>query len=338
MSSLYKDIVLPGTSFSGNIFLAPMAGWTDVAFRSICSEFGASACYSEMISCEALIRNSEKTEPLLMQNAEKQETVFQLFGSNPDSAYLSIKKIAKVRPLPLMIDFNCGCPVPKVTKTGAGSALMNDIPNLTQIIKSLKKGLEEEDLSIPISIKIRSGWDAQNRNYIDVAKSAEDAGIDLIGIHPRTKKQGYSGNADYEVIAKLKKAVDIPVIGSGDLYSPEDIKNMLQTTNCDGVMVARGAVGNPQIFRQTKELLLENSIKTKLSDYDRLILAMKQYSLTANLLGDNYASKEMKKHLCSYTKGIQNGKVLRNELVHCKEKSEFEEKIENFIKDYHLAL
>lgn len=335
--------LLPGTSISGNLFLAPMAGYTDFVFRSLCAEFGADLCYTEMVSCEGLARLNKKTAELMKSGSAEKQRGIQLFGVNPDSCFEAAKNAAALNPN--IIDFNCGCPVPKVVKTGAGAALMRNLKLLKELVAALKAGTEAAGEKIPISVKIRAGWNAEEINAPETAAAAVEAGAAIIGIHGRTRAQGYSGTANLEIIRNVKKAVSVPVIGSGDLFSPLDIKRMLEETGVDAVMIARGAVGNPQIFTQTKEFLSNGEIRTVFGDAEKLQTARRHLHASVAAFGERRACKEIRKHLCAYSKGIRNGTVLRNRIVHCSTLTEYEEAFSDFFQsegieslpiDFHL--
>lgn len=317
-------------TISGKLFLAPMAGYSDSVFRSICAQYGADMCYTEMVSCEGLSRLNKKTAELMHRSPNEKQSAIQLFGVNPESCFEAAKNAAALNPT--LIDFNCGCPVPKVIKTGAGSALMKNLPLLTELVKALKAGVAASGKEIPVSIKIRSGWTAQEVNGVEAALAAVEGGVDLVAIHGRTRAQGYSGVADLDIIAQVKKALPVPVVGSGDLFCPEDIRRMFEITGVDGVMIARGAIGNPQIFLQTKEYLEKGSIQTHLTDGQKLQLARRHLREAVAFFGERRAVKEIRKHLCAYSKGVRNGASLRNRLVTCLTLDEYENVFADFFQ------
>ena len=322
--------VLPGLSVSGTLFLAPMAGYTDFVFRSLCAEFGADLCYTEMVSCEGLSRLNKKTAELMKRGDAEKQSAIQLFGVNPDSCFEAAKNAAALNPD--IIDFNCGCPVPKVVKTGAGAALMRNHGLLKELVAALKAGTEAAGKKIPVSVKIRAGWNAEEINAPETAAAAVEAGAALIGIHGRTRAQGYSGAADLEIIRRVKESVAVPVIGSGDLFSPWDVKRMFEQTGVDAVMIARGAVGSPQIFMQIKEFLSTGEIRTVFSDAEKLRTARRHLRGAVAAFGERRACKEIRKHLCAYSKGIRNGTVLRNRIVRCATLAEYEEAFDGFFQ------
>ena len=323
MTSNYHDIELPGCKIPGNLFLAPIAGFSDAAFRSICVDSGAVMGFTEMVSCDGLIYNSEKTVKLMERAENEKFFAVQVFTAKPEIALKAVSSVLDFNPD--IIDLNCGCPVPKVVKNGAGSALMKDLPRLNEVVAALVEGSSAAVTPPAVSVKIRSGWDSSSLNYLEAAETAVDAGAALISLHSRTRVQGYSGKADWEHLRLLKEAVKVPVIGSGDLFSPEAALAMFEQTGCDGVMFSRGALGNPWIFEQTKHLLQSGSHLPPPTDEQRIATALKHLRMTAEFKGEATACREMKKHLCSYTKGTSGAAALRNRIVHASGLAEYEE-------------
>ncbi len=322
ISCLYRPVQIGPLKIAGNIFLAPVAGYSDRAFRSICVDWGAKHTCTEMVSSEAYVRNSEKTEGLIARADNEKTYSVQIFGSKPDFMAETAKLIVE-KYQPECIDINCGCPMAKITKTGAGSALMNNVPLLYDILKAVKKALEP--YNVPLSLKIRSGYTAENLNWKEVSQAAIDAGVDMLALHPRTRTQMYSGKADWSLIAELTefaKPYKIPIFASGDLFSAEDAKKMLETTGCSGVMFARGAMGNPFIFRQSKDLLCKGE-KTEISIKEKIDTGLRELELLCEEKGEERACLEMRKRIVSYTKGIEGGADLRRALVTCKTKDEY---------------
>lgn len=308
----------------GNLFLAPLAGYTDKAFRTLCLENGADLTISEMVSCEGIARNNEKTVKLMERSSIEKEFSIQIFSGNLDSVERGFDALLSFNPT--IIDINCGCPVPKVTKTGAGSALMKDPKKMGEIVNFLYTHTD-----IPISIKFRTGWDLGNENYIDFAKIAIDNGAKMLAMHARTKTQGYTPTAHWDRLENLVKTIHneykgIPIIGSGDIFSAQDAFNMLDTTGVDGIMAARGAIGNPCIFNQIKQYVeTGNYEETPLED--RIKLIKHQLELMSEDLGESIAVREMRKHCCAYIKGIQGSSKVKTELMRAITK-----------EDYNLAL
>jgi len=321
--SLFHPIDIGPVHLSGNLFLAPVAGYSDRAFRSICCECGCNFTYTEMISSEALIRNNAKTEVLMNRASNESQYAVQIFGSTPETMAQAACLVEKTVH-PEVIDINCGCPVPKIVKTGSGSALTRNPDKLGAIVKAIKKDLSnliETDTSLPrtppsISVKIRSGWDKSSLTWKEAALAALENGADAITLHPRTRAQGYEGKADWETLAQLVELIKnrIPVFGSGDLFSPEDAKNMLEQTHCDAIMFARGAMGNPFIFKQTKDYLLTGSY-TDIEPIIRIKTGLKELKLLIQDKGEKIACREMRKRFCAYTKGLNGGAELRKKIV-----------------------
>ncbi len=320
MNSLYHEIELPGITIPGNIFLAPIAGFSDAPFRSVSVMHGADMCFTEMVSCDGIIRDGEKTIALMKPAENEKFLAIQVFTSDPKIAKESMKTVLEYNPS--VIDLNCGCPVPKVIKNGAGSALMKDPVRLGEVVKAMNEGIAEAGKNIPVSVKIRSGWDSGSLNFLKAAETAVDSGASMVSLHPRTRVQGYSGKADWTLIKELKKNITVPVIGSGDLFSSEDAYNMISSTACDGVMFSRGSLGNPWIFSMTRALLKTGTESPPPQEDEKINTALRHLELAVQLHGEQRACREMKKHLCSYTKGTSGAASLRNKIVHA---SSFEE-------------
>lgn len=328
---LYHPLELPGLTIPGNLFLAPLAGFTDIAFRKTCLLRGADLTFSEMVSCEGLIRENRKTTELMTRAPGEGLFAIQVFSGRPESAKGCIPPLLRRRPS--LIDLNCGCPVPKVIKNGAGSALTRDPESLEQIVRALVEGLKEVGSPIPVSVKIRAGWQSGQITYREAALRAVEAGAVMVTLHPRTRTQGYSGSADWECLARLKEELPVPVIGSGDLFSPGDALRMFKETDCDGIMFARGALGNPSIFSRTKTLMTTGLLPPEPTPEEKLGAAREHLEWAVASLGDIRACREMKKHLCSYTKGLPGGGALRNRLVHASSAAEYPEMFERFLAE-----
>jgi len=287
---------------NGKAVLSPMAGVTDVAFRTLCKKYGAALTYTEFVSSAAIVRNNKKTNEMLAIDPIEKPVAVQLFGSNEDEIVGAAKKIENNFDI---IDINCGCPVWKVIRTGAGSELLKNKNKLEIFIRKLVGSV-----NIPITIKIRSGINNNIINAVEVAKMAENAGAAAIAIHGRTQEQGYSGIADWKIIKEVKDNIKIPVIGNGDVFTPELFKEKLEFSNVDAIMIARGAIGNPFIFRQVNDYLefgkyrKENKIKLF---FEYLEIAAKH----------EIDFKLIKNHAILFTKGVESGAKLRFELSKC---------------------
>ncbi len=322
--SLYHSVKVGDVTIPGNLFLAPLAGFTDRAFRSVCLTHGASFTYSEMVSAEALARNSEKTR-LLMERAENEKLLgIQIFLSGEDTAKRALPEILKANPT--VIDINCGCPVPKVVKNGAGAALMQKPQIIEQIVRFLTN-----ETDIPVTVKFRSGWDMNSLNFIEFAGYAVQGGASLLTMHARTRSQGYSGSADWDLLKELKTSFTVPVIGSGNIFSPQDALNMLEETGVDGVLFARGAMGNPFIFNRTIKLLKTGETLPAMNLKEKINTAWEHLNLAAVYKGEKTACREMKKQLCSYTKGAPGSASLRNKIVHAENMEEYREIFKEFL-------
>ncbi|MDR2516892.1 MAG: tRNA dihydrouridine synthase DusB [Spirochaetaceae bacterium] len=322
---LYHPVTLGALTLPGNIFLAPVAGWTDRAFRSICAEYGADFSFTELASSEAIVRGPEdprqsKTGALMRRGPEERRYAIQLFGSGADTMYRAALRLAPFAPD--AIDINAGCPVPKVVRNGAGCALLNNIPLLARIVSAVVKASEEALGGIPVTVKIRSGWDNASINYRESARAAQEAGAALVTLHPRTRAQYYAGKSDWSHIADLAGRLDIPVAGSGDLFSAEDAKRMLTETRSAAVMFARGAEGNPFIFAETRALLT-GTAWTPPAPGEHIAAAFRHLEILAGDIGEYAAAREMRKQFAAYTKGIPGGAKARSLLVRASSAAEF---------------
>lgn len=318
---LYHPTKIGKTELNGNLFLAPVAGYSDRSFRSICVEQGASFTYTEMVSAEALVRGNWKTEELMARAPNEKAYSVQIFGGE-ESIMAEATKIVLEKTNCEVIDINCGCPVPKIIKTGAGSALTRDPERLGKIVAAVKKAAEGR---CAVTVKIRSGWDAVTITWKEAALAALENGADAITMHPRTRTQGYEGFSDWTKLRDLVQLAEgkVPVFGSGDLFKPEDAKRMLEETGCDGVMFARGAMGNPFIFKKTIQLL-QNGTYDDIPASVRLNTAFKELELLIADTNEKHACMEMRKRFCAYSKGIEGGAELRAKTIHA-----------NTLADYH---
>jgi len=314
---LYHPVTIGSLTLAGNLFLAPLAGFTDLAFRSLCVKEGADLTFSEMVSAEGLARNSEKTRALLSRAENEKVFAVQLFMKDADTAMRGLPAVIDYSPD--IIDINCGCPVPKVVKTGAGSALLKSPETIYQIVRSLSNGTD-----IPITVKIRSGWDSNSINFLETADAACQGGASMITLHARTRVQGYSGTANFEHIKTLKQSSSVPIIGSGDLFSPAAALHMISDTGVDGVMFARGAIGNPFIFSETRHLLKTGNMPPETSKEARAAAFLGHLDESITLKGENAACREMRKHAGSYIKGFPGASGIRREIVKASTRKDYE--------------
>ena len=313
-----KPVNIGSLRLDGNLFLAPVAGYTNRAFRSICVELGADFSYTELASSEAIARNGSATLGLIRRADNEKRYGIQLFGSNPEIIYAAVLRLAAFEPS--LVDINCGCPVAKVIKTGAGSALMKYPSLIGRIVEAAVKASREGLGDVPVTVKMRSGWDAKSINYRECAAAAVEAGAAMICLHARTRAQGYSGTSDWSHIADLVSVLPVPVAGSGDLFSPEDAEKMLRETGCAAVMFARGAIGNPFIFKLTRDYIGGGNWEEP-SYKERFDAGFRQLDLLAADIGEKLACREMRKVFAAYTKGLcgrpglPGGARLRDRLV-----------------------
>ncbi|MDR1932116.1 MAG: tRNA dihydrouridine synthase DusB [Spirochaetales bacterium] len=325
MDSLFHAVNIGGALIDGNLFLAPLAGYSDAAFRSLCADYGSCLSYSEMLSAEGFIRNNSKTALLLERGEGERFFGVQIFSGSPYSAAKAAKTICALLPRPTLIDLNCGCPVPKVVKTGAGSALLRSARLVYDMIKAMKDASD-----LPVTVKIRSGWDASSINYRETADAACQAGAALVCLHARTRSQLYTGQADWRHIADLKKNCPVPVFGSGDIFTAQDAAAMLTQTGCDGVMFARGAIGNPFIFRETRELLETGGVSPHSAE-ERIALGMRHLRLSIRVKGEPLACREMRKHFTAYTKGLPGSARFRAAIVRASTEDDYTRITEEYL-------
>ncbi|KEI94274.1 tRNA dihydrouridine synthase DusB [Clostridium botulinum] len=285
--------------FHNNVFLAPMAGFTDIAFREICKELGCGLVYTEMVSAKALYYESNNTKELCVISNKEKPVALQLFGHEPEIMGNAVEFFNDNNDV-CILDVNMGCPAPKIVKNGDGSALMKDPKLASEIIKAMKKVAKK-----PITVKFRKGFDKNNINAVEFAKVMEQSGADAITIHGRTREQMYEGKADWTIISKVKNAVSIPVIGNGDVFSAEDAIEMINKTNCDGVMVGRGAQGNPWIFKQINEKIKGEHVYYPTSQ-ERIDICINHYKRALEYFEEHKAVREMRKHVAVYVKGLKN--------------------------------
>lgn len=285
--------------FENNIFLAPMSGITDIVFRRLCKEMGCGVVFTEMIIANGIIYRNRRTQEMLKVTEEEKPAGAQIFGDNP---YMIAKVCESLNDNHniCLININMGCPVPKIVRKGKGAALMKNPKLASEIVKESKKVAEK-----PVTVKIRKGFDSKNVNAVDFAKEMEQAGADAIIIHGRTREQKYSEKADWDIIGKIKESIKIPLIGNGDIFTAEDAVRMFKTTGCDGVMVARGALGNPWIFREIRQVMNGEEVVYP-TPQERLDMFIEHLKRTIPYYGERKTLLRMHKHLPYYTKKINN--------------------------------
>lgn len=293
--------------FENNVFLAPMAGIADRAFRELCINYGAGYTVSEMVSSKGLTMGDKKSGELLTLGEIENPAGVQIFGDNPEIMAQAAKMCIKYHPN--IIDINMGCPAPKIAMNGGAASLMKNPLLAGEIIKAVSKAVD-----IPVTVKIRKGWDDENITAVELAKIAEKNGAAAITVHGRTRMQMYSGKVDYDIIAKVKKAVDIPVIANGDIVDEQSAAIMFEKTNCDAIMIGRGALGNPWIFRRINAYLNECRVLPDVSINEKMVVMLKHIQKIIEYKGEYTAMREARHHAAYYTKGIRGGAALRKEI------------------------
>lgn len=292
-----------------NVILAPMAGVTDKTYRTICKEMGAGLVYTEMVSAKGLYYNDVKTKRLMSINEKNHPVSLQIFGSDPDIMSYVVQNYINERKDIDIIDVNMGCPTPKIVKNGDGSALMKNPKLAGEIIYKIKKVSKK-----PVTAKIRAGWDSNNLNAAEFSKILEFNGVDLIAVHSRTREQFYTGKADYNIIKEVKNNVSIPVIGNGDIYTPEDAVKMIEDTGCDGVMVGRGILGNPWLIKDIIKIFGGNHNFYVPSVVDKIEIIKRHADMLKEELDEKIAILEMRKFAAWYIKGMKGSSEVKNKI------------------------
>lgn len=299
-----SELTIGNVTLDNNIILAPMAGVSDLPFRLLCREQGAGLVCMEMVSAKAIYYNNRNTESLMEIHPQEMPVSLQLFGSDPVIISEMAKRIEE-RPFSFL-DINMGCPVPKVVNNGEGSALMKNPGLVEEILKSLVKAIRK-----PVTVKIRKGFNDESVNAVEIAKIAESCGVAAVAVHGRTREQYYSGHADWDMIAQVKDAVKIPVIGNGDVDTPQAAERMLAQTGCDGVMIGRAAQGNPWLFREIREYLEKGVILPRPSNQEKKEVILRHAALQLEYKGEYTGVREMRKHLAWYTVGMPHSARFR---------------------------
>lgn len=314
-----------------NLFLAPMAGITDTTFRLLCKQQGCSLVYTEMISAKGLHYKNKKTEHLLLIEPEERPVAVQIFGS--DAVLMAEIAWRLWRGGADIIDINMGCPTPKIIKNGDGAALMLKPKLVEEIIKRVSSAIK-----IPLTVKIRKGWDKNNINALEIACIARENGAAAIAVHGRTREEFYSGKADWDIISQVKERVDIPVIGNGDVFSPKDAVEMFDKTGCDAVMIGRGARGNPWIFSQTLSYINKGVLPNPPDVTERIETIKKHINLMVGYKGEKIAVKEMRKHISWYMKGLKNANRLRDQVNKAESIDELLNILQVYVEENHEHL
>lgn len=318
---MIKKLKIGNVELQNNIILAPMAGLTDLPFRLVCEKYKPGLVVTEMVSSKALYYNDEKTKQLLKMDGEKRPVSAQIFGSDIESMTYAANYVSKIANI---VDINMGCPAPKVVKNGDGSKLLLNLDKVYEIVKEVVR-----NSSVPVTVKIRKGWDSEHIVAVEAAKAIERAGASAIAVHGRTRAEYYTGIADWDIIKKVKENVNIPVIGNGDIKSPEDAKKIFEQTNCDGIMIGRATLGKPWILEQIRTYL-ENGTIRQISNKEILETILNHIELEVKEKGEYTGIREMRKHICYYLKSLPNASTVRDKINHLESKEEVESELVSF--------
>ncbi len=318
---MIKKLKIGNVELQNNIILAPMAGLTDLPFRLVCEKYKPGLVVTEMVSSKALYYNDEKTKQLLKMDGEKRPVSAQIFGSDIESMTYAANYVSKIANI---VDINMGCPAPKVVKNGDGSKLLLNLDKVYEIVKAVVR-----NSSVPVTVKIRKGWDSEHIVAVEAAKAIERAGASAIAVHGRTRAEYYTGIADWDIIKKVKENVNIPVIGNGDIKSPEDAKKIFEQTNCDGIMIGRATLGKPWILEQIRTYL-ENGTIRQISNKEILETILNHIELEVKEKGEYTGIREMRKHICYYLKSLPNASTVRDKINHLESKEEVESELVSF--------
>lgn len=310
------------------VVLAPMAGISNTSYRTIIKEMGAGLIYAEMVSDKAIMFDNDRTIELLKMRESERPIAQQILGSDEDSFVIAAKKIVELMH-PDILDINMGCPVPKIAlKSQAGASLLKDPDKIEKIVRSVVNAVD-----IPVTVKIRSGWDSNTINCVEVAKRIENAGASAITLHARTRAQGYSGSADWSLIKKVKEAVSIPVIGNGDIKTCYDAKKMLEETGCDAVMIGRGVLGNPWLIKECVDYLEDGTLPQRVSAKEKMQMLKRHFELLCKDKGEKLALLEIRTHALWYIKGLPGSASIKNQICQTKNSTELFNILNNYIEE-----